>query len=75
MQKERNSNIEILRIISMLMIIGHHCIYYGVMQTYNKSINNVIYGQGSFINKMIAQFEHKNSDYTEGDVKNRSQAK
>lgn len=55
MQKERNSNIEILRIISMLMIIGHHFIYYGVMQTYNKSIINVIYGQGSFINKMIAQ--------------------
>ena len=55
MQKERNSNIEILRIISMLMIIGHHCIYYGVMQNYNKSINNVIYGQGEFINKMIAQ--------------------
>lgn len=27
------------------------------------------------LNKMIAQFEHKNSDYTEGDVKNRSQAK
>ena len=27
------------------------------------------------LNKMIVQFEHKNSDYTEGDVKNRSQAK
>lgn len=53
--KERNSNIEILRIVSMLMIIGHHYIYYGVMQNYDSLIANLVYNQGSFTNKLIAE--------------------
>lgn len=57
MQKEskRNTNIEILRIVSMLMIVAHHYVYYGVMQNYDSGIAHLSYQQGSVINKIIAQ--------------------
>lgn len=57
MQKEskRNTNIELLRIASMLMIIAHHYIYYGVMQNYDSEIACLSYQQGSVMNKIIAQ--------------------
>lgn len=52
---KRNSNVELLRIISMLMIVAHHYIFYGVMQNYNSVIANVVYNDGLRINKLIAQ--------------------
>lgn len=35
--KSRNSRVELLRILSMFMIIAHHYIYYGVYQKYLES--------------------------------------
>ena len=57
MQKEskRNTNIEILRIVSMLMIIAHHYVYYGVMQNYNSEVAYIVYKQGSALCKIISQ--------------------
>lgn len=53
---ERNSNIELLRIIAMIMIIAHHLIYYGVMQYYNPIIALNVYKQGTVMNKTLSQF-------------------
>lgn len=55
MKSFRNSNIEVLRIIAMIMIIGHHYILYGVMQMYDSSIAMQNYVQGSAFNRYIAQ--------------------
>lgn len=52
---KRNSNIELLRVFSMLMIIAHHYVVYGVMQNYDPDIAYISYQQGSVINKIIAQ--------------------
>lgn len=56
MKPTRTSNIELLRIISMLMIIAHHYVYYGIQQNYQKDMANVIYQSGSFFNKLWASF-------------------
>ena len=50
----RTSNIELLRIVAMLMIIGHHYVYYGVWQNYAPEIANVLYHSGSTVNKLWA---------------------
>lgn len=47
--------IEILRVLAMIMIIGHHLVYYGVQQYYDQSIAGLIYAQGSTINKILCQ--------------------
>lgn len=52
---KRNSNIELLRVFSMLIIIAHHYVFYGVMQNYDPNIAYISYQQGSVINKIIAQ--------------------
>ena len=52
---KRNSNIELLRVFSMLMIIAHHYVLYGAMQNYDPDIACISYQQGSVINKIIAQ--------------------
>lgn len=51
----RNSNIEVLRIISMLMIIGHHLVLYGVQQKYDSTISGMVYNQGTEINRFFVQ--------------------
>ena len=51
----RNTNIELLRIVSMVMIIAHHYVYYGVMQNYNSEVAYLAYQQRSAINKLMAQ--------------------
>lgn len=55
-KKQRNSQIERLRIVSMLMIIAHHYVLYGVMQSYNVSVANQIYNAGTLLNKVISAF-------------------
>ena len=47
MKPARKSNIELLRIISMIMIIAHHYVYYGIQQNYQKEVANIIYPSGS----------------------------
>ena len=39
-KQQRNSQIERLRIVSILMIIAHHYVLYGVMQSYDASNAN-----------------------------------
>lgn len=56
MNKKRNSSVELMRIVSMLMIIGHHYAYYGVQQNYAISIAGNIYQQGTRINQLFVQF-------------------
>ena len=55
MKPARVSNIELLRIISMLMIIAHHYVYYGIQQNYQKDTANLIYQSGSFFNRLWAR--------------------
>lgn len=40
----RNSQIEILRILSMLMIVAHHYAFYGVYQNYLKNPSEITWG-------------------------------
>ena len=54
--KIRISNLELLRIVSMLMIIAHHYILYGVMQHYDDDLKTIVYTSGTAFNKIIAQF-------------------
>lgn len=53
---QRNSNIELLRIIAMIMIVGHHFVLYGVQQDYNYNIAGEIFSNGNIINKLFAVF-------------------
>lgn len=39
----------------MVMIIGHHLVYYGVQEYYDQSGSGVIYSHGSVIKKTICQ--------------------
>ena len=55
-EKQRNSNIELLRIIAMLMIVAHHFIFYGVQQNYDLNIACNIYNSGVNMNKIFALF-------------------
>ncbi len=52
---KRNSAIELLRIVAMLMIVAHHFVYYGVQQHYDVNIVNNAYYCGTYLNKCIAQ--------------------
>ena len=58
MDKVKSSNIEILRIVAMLMIIAHHYCVYGVFNYwhYNSTmilyLNNVIVGIASMGGKL-----------------------
>ena len=52
----RSSNIELLRIIAMIMIVGHHFVLYGVKQSYNQNIAGEIFSNGNIINKLFAAF-------------------
>lgn len=56
MKSRRNSNIELLRIVSTLMIIAHHYVYYGIQQNYQNDIANIAYQSGSIINRFWASF-------------------
>lgn len=56
MKPARGTNIELLRIISMLMIIAHHYVYYGIQQNYQKEVANIVYQSGSFFRKLWASF-------------------
>ena len=53
--KIRISNLELLRIASMLMIIAHHYILYGVMQHYDDNLKDIAYKSGTNLHKIIAQ--------------------
>lgn len=52
-KSERNSNIEILRIIAMVMIVGHHFMIYGVQQSFDLSIAGTVFSNGSILNKIF----------------------
>ena len=54
--KIRKSNFELLRIISMLMILSHHFAVHGVLNSLAKTQVNNIYKQGSLINKLFTCF-------------------
>lgn len=54
MKKVRDSKIELLRIVSMLMIIGHHYALYGVKQVLKCA--NLVYSEGSCFNKIFTEF-------------------
>lgn len=49
----RYSNIELLRIISILMIIGSHMVIYGIIELPNESIY-VEWGTGTILNRLFA---------------------
>ena len=49
----RNSRFEIVRIIATLMIIGHHYVFYGVKQSYDASIVNIVYASGVRSHKLL----------------------
>lgn len=51
---KRNSSIEILRIVSMIMIVAHHYIFYGVQQNYNPEIAGKVFSNGSIENKLFS---------------------
>lgn len=51
---ERSSNIELLRIIAMMMIVAHHFVYYGVQQNYNPNISGEILANGTMFNKIMS---------------------
>lgn len=53
---KRNSNIELLRIISMLMIVAHHYVFYGVEQNYNPAISGIVFSSGTLINRCFSLF-------------------
>lgn len=55
MAHKRQTKFELLRIIAMIFICGHHYIYYGVMQNYNNEIANQIYSSGLLFNKLYSQ--------------------
>ena len=40
----RNSQIEILRILAMLMIVAHHYAFYGVYQNYMETSPEIAWG-------------------------------
>lgn len=52
--KSRNSRVELLRILSMFMIITHHYIYYGVYQKYLESPPEITGGGYGLVNKAVA---------------------
>lgn len=51
--KERNSNIELLRIIAMIMILGYHFIAHGVINITSED-KYVIWSNGSLINSIAS---------------------
>ena len=53
--KQRNSNIELLRILSMLMIIAHHYALYGVHQLYDSNKIDSYYAYGTSLNRAISE--------------------
>lgn len=55
MVQNRKTNIEILRIISMIMIIAHHYVFYGVQQNYSSEIARIIYNGGTILNQLYCQ--------------------
>lgn len=52
----RKTNIEILRIVAMLMIIGSHYVAHGIQNSINSSDAYIIWTNGSNINKLISAF-------------------
>lgn len=50
----RESTIELLRIMSMIMILAHHYIFYGIQQNYNSDIAYGLFANGSNTNKIIS---------------------
>lgn len=53
--KNRNSNFELLRIFSMLMIIGHHLACHGVQHCLD-SDSYILYNQGSSFHQLFVNF-------------------
>lgn len=51
----RKSNIELLRIIAMFLIIGHHLTVHGIMH-YETKEQFIIFSSGSFVNKIFCLF-------------------
>lgn len=52
--QQRKSNIELLRIITMLMIVAHHYVAHGIMMATEESMAYVDWVNGSYINKIIS---------------------
>lgn len=50
-KQSRNSNIEVLRIVSILMIIASHSVIYGIVEASN-NIEYTIWLNGSLFNKI-----------------------
>lgn len=50
---ERKSNFELLRIISMFMIVGSHLAGHGVQQQFATNGAFVVWNNGSIINKIV----------------------
>lgn len=54
MERKRQSNIELLRIVAMLMIIGFHLAANGVLLCYDSSLDRLqTYSEGSIFNKVF----------------------
>lgn len=53
---QRNSQIELMRILAMLMIVAHHYVYYGVYQNYLVNPPETAWGGRMFINKAFAHW-------------------
>lgn len=55
-KKVRQSNFEILRILSMLMIIGHHLAFHGIQHGLVDRNAYEAYNAGSLVNKIVVAF-------------------
>lgn len=53
-RKQRDSNIELLRIVSMMMIVVHHFVAHGVMNYTDSSRCFKVWEQGSAINRFLS---------------------
>lgn len=54
MTKARQSNFELLRIAAMVMIVGHHLVYHGIMHPWGWPQAYVLWAQGSLVNRVSA---------------------
>ena len=55
-RSQRSANIEVMRIVAMIMIVAHHCILYGVQSSYDAAIAGQVFSSGGLINKAFAAF-------------------
>lgn len=56
LEKTRQSNFELLRIIAMIMIVSSHLACHGVQHVLDSNLAYVAYNGGTFVNKIFTSF-------------------